>query len=99
MVLTYGLAEARREADAVHKRFSKKVGLSRCAVNGMAEMELERESRRGKVIWLGVKSWQQIMHIDIQDMVRQCYEWQKCDLRFKSWAKKMKEELESIGLV
>jgi hypothetical protein len=38
------------------------------------------------------------MHRDIQDLVRQCYEWQKGNMRFESWAKMMKEELESIGL-
>jgi hypothetical protein len=38
------------------------------------------------------------MHVDIQDLVRQCYEWQKGKMRFRSWAKKMKEELESVGL-
>jgi hypothetical protein len=36
--------------------------------------------------------------MDIQDPVRQCYEWQKGDMRFESWTKKMKEESESIGL-
>jgi hypothetical protein len=36
--------------------------------------------------------------MDIQDPVRQCYEWQKGNMRFESWAKKMKKELESIGL-
>jgi hypothetical protein len=36
--------------------------------------------------------------MDIQDPVRQWYEWQKGNMRFKSWVKKMKEELESIGL-
>jgi hypothetical protein len=35
--------------------------------------------------------------MDIRDPVRQCYEWQKGNMRFESWAKKMKEELESIG--
>jgi intein-encoded DNA endonuclease-like protein len=49
-------------------------------------------------MWLAVKQWQQIKHMDIQDPVRQCYEWQKGNLRFESWAKEMKEELENIGL-
>jgi hypothetical protein len=49
-------------------------------------------------MWLAVKYWQRIMHMDIQDTVRQCYEWQKGNMRFESWTKKMKEDLESIGL-
>jgi hypothetical protein len=36
--------------------------------------------------------------MDIQDPVRQCYEWLKGNMRLESWAKKMKVELESIGL-
>jgi hypothetical protein len=36
--------------------------------------------------------------MDIQDPVSQCYEWQKGSMRFESRTKKMKEELESIGL-
>jgi hypothetical protein len=59
----------------------------------MAEMELGRDSRRGKVMWLAVKYWQRIMHMDIQDPLRQCYEWQKGNMTFESWAKKVKEEL------
>jgi hypothetical protein len=39
------------------------------------------------------------IYMDIRDPVRRCYEWQKGNMRFESWAKKMKEELESIGLV
>jgi hypothetical protein len=64
----------------------------------MAETELGRDSRRVMAMWLAVQYWQRIMHVGIQDQVRQCYEWQKASMRFESWAKKMKEELESIGL-
>jgi hypothetical protein len=61
-------------------------------------MELDRDSRRGKAMWWAVQYWQRIIHMDIQDPVRQCYEWQKGNMRFESWTKKMKEESESIGL-
>jgi hypothetical protein len=90
----WGLDEAWKEVDRIHRQLCKKtLGLPRCAVNGMAEMELGRDSKRGKVMWLAVKYWQRMMHMDIQDLVRQCYEWQKGNMRFESWAKKMKEEL------
>jgi hypothetical protein len=64
----------------------------------MAGMELGRDSTRGKAMWVAVKYWQRIMHMVIRDPVRQCYEWQKGNIRFESWTKKVKEELESIGL-
>jgi hypothetical protein len=45
----WGLNEALKEADKVHSRFCKKlIGIPNCAANGFAEMELGRESRRGK---------------------------------------------------
>jgi hypothetical protein len=64
----------------------------------MAEMELGRDNRRGKAMWVAVQYWQRIMHMDIRGPVRQCYERQKGNMRFESWEKMMKEELESIGL-
>jgi hypothetical protein len=65
--ITYGievwrLSEAWKELDKVHHRFCKKLmGIPNCAVNGMAEMELGRQSRRGKCIGQILKYWYQIM--------------------------------------
>jgi hypothetical protein len=70
-----GLDEAWKDVDRIHGRFCKKIlRLPRCAANGVAEMELGRYSGRGKAMWLAVKYWQRIMHMDIRDPVRQCYE-------------------------
>lgn len=45
----WGLNEAWKEIDKVHSRFCKQlIGIPNCAANGFAEMELGRESRRGK---------------------------------------------------
>jgi hypothetical protein len=97
-VEAWGVDEAWKEVDRIYGRFCKKIlGLPKCLVNGMAEIELGRESRREKAMWLTVQYWQRIIHMDNRDPVRQCYEWQKVNMRFESWAKKMKEELESIG--
>jgi hypothetical protein len=95
----WGLDEAWKEVERIHGRFCKKIlRLPRCVANGMAEMEVGRHSRRGKAMWLAVQYWKRIMHMDIQDPDRHCYEWQNGDMRFESWAKRVKEELESIGL-
>jgi hypothetical protein len=81
------------------RQFYKKIlGVPRCAANGVAEMELGRDSRRGTAMWWAVQYWQRIMHMSIQHPIRQCYERQKGNMRFESWAKMMKEELESMGL-
>jgi hypothetical protein len=46
-----GLSDAWKELDKVHGRFCKKLtGIPNYAANGYAEMELGRESRRGKCI-------------------------------------------------
>jgi hypothetical protein len=98
----WGLDEAWEEVDRIHGRFFKKIlGLPRCAENGMADTELGRDIRRTEAVWLAVKYWQRIMHMGVQDPVRQCYECQKGNMRFESWAKKMKEELDlhTFGIV
>jgi hypothetical protein len=42
------------------------------AANGFAEIELGRESKRGKYMGRIVKYWYQIMCLDIEDSVKQC---------------------------
>jgi hypothetical protein len=52
----WGLDKAWKEVDRLHGRFCKKIlGLPRCAANDVAEMELRRDSRRGKAMWLTIK--------------------------------------------
>jgi hypothetical protein len=67
----WGLDEAWKEVDRIHGRFCKKIlDLPRCAANGITEMELGRDGRRGKAMWVAVKFWQRTMHMDIQDSIR-----------------------------
>jgi hypothetical protein len=48
-IVVWGLKEACKELDTYHSRFCKKLMcILNCAANGFAEMELDRESRRGK---------------------------------------------------
>jgi hypothetical protein len=42
----------------------------------VAELELGRNSRRGKVLFTTLKYWIRIVHMDMQDLIRECYEWQ-----------------------
>jgi hypothetical protein len=61
----WSLSEAWKELDKVYHRVYKKLmGIPNCAVNGLAEMELGRESRRGKRIGQILKYWCQIMCLD-----------------------------------
>jgi hypothetical protein len=45
-----GVYNAWKEIDKIHGKFCDKIlGVRRCALNGAAEIELGRDSRRGKV--------------------------------------------------
>jgi len=62
--------------DADDIRFCKKLmGIPNC--EGLAKMELGRESRRENCVGRIVRYWYQIMCCDVKDLVKQCYEWQK----------------------
>jgi hypothetical protein len=94
-VETWGLEEAWEETDKIHRRFCKKlIQVSRSAVNGAAELEFGRNDRRGEVLCAWVEYWIRIMHLDTQDLVRECYEWQIHNLNVESWARKLKAELD-----
>jgi hypothetical protein len=64
----------------------------------VAELELGRNSRKSKVLDKIVKYWLRILHMDRQDLVRDCYEWQINNLKLKSWVRKPKVELNELGL-
>jgi hypothetical protein len=54
----WGLDKGWKETDIIYGRLCKKIlGIPRFAVNGVAEVELRRDSRRGKVLCLAVKYW------------------------------------------
>jgi hypothetical protein len=90
-----GVYDAWKGVDKIHGRFCKKIfGVPRCATNGAAEIELGRDSRRGKTMSLTLKYWKRILCMDNQDLVKKCYDWQKDNIKSDSWAKRVKEELE-----
>jgi hypothetical protein len=78
---------------------NKILGIPRFAPNGVAELKLGRDSRRGKVLCLAMKFWQRTPQVDKEELLRVCYKWQVNNLEFHSWAKKLSEQLSKIGLV
>jgi hypothetical protein len=42
----------------------------------VAELELEGNNRRGKVLYITEKHWLHLLHIGAQDIVRNHHEWQ-----------------------
>jgi hypothetical protein len=92
------MSETRKELDEVRSRFCKKLmGLPNCAVNGFAEMELDRESGKGKYIGQIVKYSNRIMCMDREDPAKQCYEWPTSNKNVSSRTMELKEEVYNIG--
>jgi hypothetical protein len=64
------VSDAWKEIDKIHGRFCNKIlGVPRRAANGAAEIELGRDSRRGKTMSLTLKYWQRILCMDNQELV------------------------------
>jgi hypothetical protein len=81
--------------DKIHSRFCKTIlGMPRSAANNVAELELERDSKRGKVLSMIAKYWLRLLRMDSLEVVRACYKWQINNLQVDGWATKLKEELE-----
>lgn len=74
------------------------MGIPNGAANVFATMELGRESRRDKCIEHIVKYWYWIMCLDIEDPVKQCYEWLKHNMSVRVWTMELKEELYNTEL-
>jgi hypothetical protein len=61
----WGLDEGWKETDIIHGRLCKKIlRIPRFAANGVAELELGRDSRRGKVLCIAVQYWQITLQMD-----------------------------------
>jgi hypothetical protein len=76
----------------------KNLGITKFAANGVAELELGRNTRRVKVMSTLVKYWQRILQMDKDDLVRVCYDWQINNVHYDGWAKKLEKELNKTGL-
>jgi hypothetical protein len=89
-----GMDEGWKEIDIIHGRLCKKIlGIPRFATNGVAEVQIGRDSRRGKVLCLAVKYWLRTLQMAKEEPVRVCYEWQVNNFEFDSWARKLSEQL------
>jgi hypothetical protein len=88
------LKELWKEVHKVHSRFCKKlIGIPNCAAHGFAEMELGTENKRGKCIGQILKYSYRIMCLEMEEPIKLCYECQNSNMRVKSSALDLKEEL------
>jgi hypothetical protein len=66
-----GVEEGMKEIDKIHGRICKKnLGNSEIAANGVTELKLGRDSRRGKVMSTWVRYSLRILQMDKDDLVR-----------------------------
>jgi hypothetical protein len=87
----WGVYDAWKLTDKIHGRFCKKIlGVPQCAANGAAEIELGRDSKRGKTMSLTLKYCQRILRMANQELVKKCYDWQKDNIKSDSWAKRVR---------
>jgi hypothetical protein len=65
----YGLDEGWKEIDIIYGRLCKKIlGIPRFSANGVAEVELGRDSRRAEVLCLAVKYWLRTLQMDKEEL-------------------------------
>jgi hypothetical protein len=70
-----------------------------CAANEFAEVELGRESGRGKCEEYMVKYWYRVVSLDVGDELHQSCEWQKSNnTSVRCWIMELTDELYSFGL-
>jgi hypothetical protein len=51
------------------------LGVPRFAANNMAELELEKNNRKGKFVSMIAKYWLRLLHLISVEILRMCHEW------------------------
>jgi len=70
------------------EKFCKKVlRIPTYAINNVAELEMDRESRKVK-IFLAARYWCRVRQMGKEESARVSYKWQKENIKFGSWAKR-----------
>jgi hypothetical protein len=59
--------------------------MPRSAENDVAELELGRDSRWGKVLSTIAEYWLGLLRMGSLEIVRACYEWQISNLKVDGW--------------
>lgn len=86
--------------DGIQRKFCKKVlRIPRNAAKREAENEIGRESMRGNNLCAAIKYWISLKHSARAEPVRLCYDWQVGQLKVECWARRLSEELDTVGLV
>ena len=74
------------------------LGLPPSTVNGAAEYRLGGDSKTEKTICKIAKFWYRILQMEQEELWKCCWNWQRGNLKQRSWAASLREELYKTGL-
>ena len=83
----------------IQGKFCKKMlRNSKNAAKRAAGSELGRDSRRGKILCTVIKYRVRVKQSAEEELVEHCYERQVGQLRVERWTRRLREELDTVGL-
>lgn len=89
------LEEGCWETEVIQKEFCNKVfRVPRFSENRTADWTWEIQ-REGKVVCLDVKYWLRILQMEMEELVKGCYEWQINILKFNLGKRNDKEKIQT----
>lgn len=81
-------------------KFCKKVlRIPRNAARREAENEIGRDSMTGNIPYTAIKYWISLQQSARAETARLCYDWQVGQPKVECWARRLREELDTVGLV
>ena len=85
--------------DGIQRNFYKKVlRIPRNAAKRTHELLFVRDSRRGTILCDAIKHWIRVEQNAEVEPMRKDYDWQVGRLRVERWARRQREEMDTIGL-
>jgi hypothetical protein len=69
------------------------LGIPTFEATGVVELEEVIHTGKCNVLWLAVKCWLNILHVDKEYVAREYYGWQVINLIFGRWTKILRKEL------
>jgi hypothetical protein len=64
----------------------------------VTEIQIGRDCRKVKLMSVVANCWLRILLIDIEELGRVCYEWHIDNLKFETWANKLKEKIHGTDI-
>jgi hypothetical protein len=84
--------------EGIQGKFSKKVlRIPRNAAKGAPEMEVARDSRRGKILCAEIECWIMVKQSAEVESMSQGYDWQVGQPRVECWDRRVRKELDTVG--